>query len=366
VSTRHPRVLQVALSLNPGGTERLVIELSRRLHREVPMAVCCLDQRGAWASELITEGIQITELRRPRGFSPRLGQGVAAAAARHRATVLHCHHYSPFIYGALARLWRPGMRLIYTEHGRLSDAPPSPKRRVANVMFGIFPNAVFAVSRELRDHMVQEGFSPTRAGVIYNGIDLGAVPRAVERGIMRQELGVSDDMFVIGTIARLDPVKDLLTLIRAVARLGATAMLLVIGDGTEMRTLEQEAAAAGISDRVRFLGQRNDARRWLAGCDVYANSSISEGVSLTILEAMAAALPVVATRVGGTPEVLDDASGILVPARDPGTLSNALAALHVNPARRLVMGDAARRRVETHFTIDRMVSEYRRVYERLT
>src|SRR6478752_194545 len=120
MNTASPRVLQVVLSLHPGGTERLVIELARRLHREVPMAVRCLDDEGSWASELTTEGITVQALRRPPGFVPRLGSAIADAARRHGATVVHCHHYSPFIYGSLARLWRPGMRVVYTEHGRLS------------------------------------------------------------------------------------------------------------------------------------------------------------------------------------------------------------------------------------------------------
>jgi glycosyltransferase involved in cell wall biosynthesis len=276
------------------------------------------------------------------------------------------------------------MRVIYTEHGRLSDAPPSPKRRIANAVFGLHPNAVFAVSRELRAHMIEEGFSPKLADVIYNGIDLGQVPGPAARASVRQELGIPDGTFVVGTIARLDPVKDLGTLIRAVARLvgrdprsgpgvgdprsGAgvnDALLLVIGDGSEMPALQQEARAAGIADRVRFLGHRNDARRWLAGCDLSANSSITEGVSLTILEAMAAGLPVVATRVGGTPEVVDTASGILVPPRDVDNLAVVLSDLRAEQSRRRAFGCAARRRVEQHFTMERMVSEYRQVYERL-
>jgi glycosyltransferase involved in cell wall biosynthesis len=130
--------------------------------------------------------------------------------------------------------------------------------------------------------------------------------------------------------------------------------------------LEQQAGRAGIADRVRFLGQRNDARDWLAGCDLYVNSSISEGVSLTILEAMAAGLPVVATRVGGTPEVVDSASGRLIPARDAATLARTVADLMTDAPARSAMGRAARQRVETLFTLDRMVDEYRQVYERLS
>ena len=107
---------------------------------------------------------------------------------------------------------------------------------------------------------------------------------------------------------------------------------------------------------------RDDARQWLPGCDVYVNCSTSEGVSLTILEAMAAGLAVVATRVGGTPEVVDDTCGRLIPARDSAALSAALLDLVRQPALRVELGRASRQRVETRFTLDRMVREYRDVY----
>src|SRR4051794_1407845 len=99
-----PRVLQCVLSLNPGGTERLVVELARRLHRDIPTAVCCLDDSGAWSPQVTDAGIEVHALNRAPGFVPRLGQAIAGLAAQHRATVVHCHHYSPFVYGALARL----------------------------------------------------------------------------------------------------------------------------------------------------------------------------------------------------------------------------------------------------------------------
>lgn len=361
-----PRVLQCVLNLNPGGTERLVIELARRLHPDVPTAICCLDSPGAWSSEVTEAGIAVHALHRAPGFVPRLGQAIARLAAQHRATVVHCHHYSPFIYGALARLWQPSLRVVYTEHGRLSDAPPSVKRRTVNLAFSRVPSAVFAVSEDLRRHMTAEGFPDRSSAVIYNGIDPGPAPSHCRRLEARRRLGVSDDTVVVATIARLDPVKDLETLIHAVAKvIDVPILLLVIGDGPEREKLTQEAATSGVAARVRFLGHRDDAREWLPASDIYVNSSISEGVSLTILEAMAAALPVIATGVGGTPEVLDEVSGTLVPSRNPLALAAALSALAGDSGRRQAMGDAARRRVEAHFTVDRMVAEYRQVYERL-
>ncbi|MES1256071.1 MAG: glycosyltransferase [Acidobacteriota bacterium] len=360
------RILQVVLSLNPGGTERLVLDLVKRLTSELPTAVCCLDEAGSWGDALRGEGVDVTALGRGAGFAPLLGRGVAEAARRHRADVIHCHHYSPFVYSALARLWQPRLKIVFTEHGRLSDAPPSAKRRLANAVLSRIPDRVFTVSADLKAHVVAEGFPEARVAVLYNGIAVGPLPGADQRARVRAALGVPDGTFVIGTVARLDPVKDLETLVRATVTAGGqlAVMLLVIGDGPERAHLERVAGELGAGARVRFLGHRDDARDVLAGCDAYANSSISEGISLTILEAMAAGLPVVATRVGGTPEILDETCGRLVPARDPAALGRAFEELASQPEARLALGRAGRQRVEARFTIERMVGEYRDAYYR--
>ena len=364
----QPRVLQVVLSLNPGGTERLVVELARRLQDRAPAMVCCLDNAGAWARELEPHGIEVVALERGSGFRPMLGRRVADLARRHDATVIHAHHYSPFVYSCLSRVWRPGSRVVFTEHGRLSDTPPSAKRRLANRILARFPSRVFAVSEDLKRHLEGEGFAPDALEVIYNGIEVGPVPDAALRAEVRQTLGADAGTFVVGTIARLDPVKDLGTLIDAAATLRGVLPIavVIVGDGPERRSLEAEAKRLGIERDVRFLGHREDARRWLAGCDAYVNCSISEGVSLTILEAMAAALPIVATRVGGTPEVVDAASGRLIPSRDARALSEALLQLARNPGVRAALGRSARQRLETRFTLERMVREYADVYTSVT
>jgi glycosyltransferase involved in cell wall biosynthesis len=360
-----PRVLQVVLSLAPGGTERLVLDLVRRLRDRMPMAVCCLDEEGAWGRELAAEGIVVTALRRTPGFHPSLGREVARAARAHGATVVHAHHYSPFVYSAVARLWGGPSRVIFTEHGRLSDRGPSRKRRLANRLLGAAATRVFTVSRELGEHIVQEGLPRRKVSVIYNGIDVGPLPDAAARREVRARLGADDGELVIGTIARLDPVKDLGTLIRAVGVVARSvpARLVIVGDGEERVALERAAAETGTPGLVRFLGHRDDARMWLAGCDVYANSSISEGISLTILEAMAAGLPIVATSVGGTPEIVDSSCGRVVPSRDAGALAAALVAVDVEPGVRRALGAAARLRVERDFPIERMVGEYAAAYE---
>jgi glycosyltransferase involved in cell wall biosynthesis len=362
INNAPPRVLQVVLSLNPGGTERLVVELVKRLRPELSMAVCCLDEEGAWGAALQQDDVAVTALRRREGFQPQLGRAIARIATKHRATVVHCHHYSPFVYAAIARVWSPDLRIVFTEHGRLSDAPPSAKRRTANRVLAHAPREVVTVSSELKQHLVAEGFPTSKVSVIYNGIDVGGVPGRDSRTRMRRELGLPDDALVVGTVARLDPVKDLQTLVRAIALQPMPVTLLIVGDGSERSAIEIAAHDIGIASRVRFLGHREDARDVLAACDLYANSSISEGISLTILEAMAAGLPVVATKVGGTPEIVDDTCGRLVPSRDPDALARTLASLAADFPLRQALGREARARVESQFTLDRMVREYRDAY----
>ncbi|HEX5071205.1 MAG TPA: glycosyltransferase [Vicinamibacterales bacterium] len=366
-STAGARVLQVALSLNPGGTERLILDLVIKLHAAMPMAVCCLDQPGAWASELTRRGITVTAIGRAHGFTPSTAGAIARAARAHNATVIHAHHYSPFVYSCLAR-FRRQTPVVFTEHGRLSDTGPSPKRRIANRILRALPSRVFTVSSELGDHLADEGFSRPRIGVIYNGIEPGPRENAAARSARRQELVAGPETFVIGTVARLDPVKDLGVLLRAGEDLARrrNILLVIIGDGPERASLERTAAGLGLGKSVRFLGRRDDARDWLWACDAYVNCSISEGVSLTILEAMAAGLPVIATRVGGTPEVVDETCGCLIPARDVAALTAALSSLADDTPRREGLGRAARARVESRFTIDRMVREYADVYRAVT
>ena len=359
-----PRVLQVVLSLNPGGTERLVIELTRRLSPAIPMAVCCLDDAGEWAAELTEAGVAVESLGRREGFDARVGLHIRRIARAHRASLMHCHHYSPFVYGSLARMSGANCRMVFTEHGRLSDARPSVKRRAANVFFSRFADRVFAVSEDLRRHLVEEGFRPDAVNVIYNGIDLNVRGNGGASGRIRERFNLPPSALIIGSVGRLDPVKDIGTLISATAEVSRShpAELIIIGDGPDRARLERAAADSGIGAHVHFLGFRSDAREWLSACDVYVNCSVSEGVSLTILEAMAAGLPIIATRVGGTPEILDSTCGILVPARAPQALAAALVQLAGDPQRRAQLGCAARWRVEERFTLDRMIQQYCDVY----
>ncbi len=355
-------VMQVVLSLNPGGTERLVIELARQAATVTRSVVCCLDEPGAWASELHADGIEVVSLHRQPGFHPSVGVRIAELASERGLNVLHCHQYSSFIYGRIAALRHPPLRIVYTEHGRLSDAPPSAKRRLVNPILSLFPGSIVAVSRDLRDYLVESGFPRRRVGVLFNGIQPGRPADATARGLVRQSLGLDTTKFTVGTVARLNPVKDLGLLLEAFGslfRCHPEVALVIVGDGPDRRTLERNAQDLGCAAGVHFIGHRDDARQLLPALDVYVNCSITEGMSVTILEAMAAGLPVVATRVGGNPELVEDGvTGVLVPERSAAGLADGLRRLLASPREREGMGAAGRARLVAEFSLDRMVRQY--------
>jgi L-malate glycosyltransferase len=357
--------MQLVLSLSPGGTERLVIDIVRGLSTRIDSIVCCLDEPGAWASELTAWQVPVVSLGRTPGFHPGLAVRLARILKDRDVDVLHCHHYSPYVYGLLASILKPNVQLVFTEHGKLSDAGPSLKRRLVNPILSLRPGQLYAVSADLKQHMVAEGFPARRLSVLYNGIDPGERPTALHRHAARIALGLPEDAFIVGTAGRLDPVKNLQLLLQAQALLlsrHANARVVIIGDGAERAALEAKAAELGISGSVCLPGYRQEVRFLMSAFDVYVNCSTYEGVSLTILEAMASTLPVVATPVGGNPEVVvDQNTGVLVQGR-ARVLADAISSLAIDPRRRRVMGDAGRRRVTRHFSIARMVEQYANAY----
>jgi L-malate glycosyltransferase len=365
----RPRVMHVVLTLCPGGTEGLVVEMCRRLPPRFDVTVCCLDDDGAWAAGLRARGVEVIALNRAPGFRPEIGRRIAQIAEARGVSVLHCHQYSPFVYGWIAARWNRRLKVVYTEHGRLSDAPPSLKRRLVNPLLSRFPGTIVAVSHELRAYMIASRFPAARVEVVHNGITPGVPASGLDRVVARRNLGLDGDPVTFMTVARLDPVKDLRTMLDAFSIVrGAMpdARLVIVGDGPERDALQGRAAAPDLAGAVRFAGYRGDVRSLLPAADVYVSSSISEGVSITILEAMAAGIPVVATAVGGTPEVLvGGTGGALVPSRHPDALAASMLAFAADPRRRDEAGAAGRQRLRDHFTVDRMIDDYAGMYQRL-
>jgi glycosyltransferase involved in cell wall biosynthesis len=223
---------------------------------------------------------------------------------------------------------------------------------------------LIAVSDDTRRAYERQGYAEGRIEVVYNGVEL-AGDTAPD---LRVELGLPADAALIGEVARLCDVKGQRELIQALPEVSEARLVLVGADleqgGAFQASLEDEAERLGVRDRVVFAGRRPDADAVLGAFDIVALPSWTEGLPLVVLEAMARRRPVVATPVGGTPEVVADGeTGFLVPPRDPQTLARALRRLLDDPALRWRMGDAGRRRVEEHFSADAMTRRVLALYD---
>jgi glycosyltransferase involved in cell wall biosynthesis len=207
---------------------------------------------------------------------------------------------------------------------------------------------------------------PNRVHVIANGIDTSSfAPRPGARSDLRRELGLPEDAWVVGTVGRLAPEKDQALLVRAMAPfLGERRRLVIVGDGPERDALSAAIEEVNAARYVRLTGARSDVARLLSAFDAFALPSRTEGLPLVLLEAMASELPVVATSVGGVPDlVVPLVTGLLVPPNDIPAMRAALLALAESPALGHRLGGAGRQRVSALHSVDVMADAYERLYQ---
>jgi glycosyltransferase involved in cell wall biosynthesis len=348
----------------------LAARLARGLRNQFRFVFACLDELGPLGEQLRAEGHVVEVLGRRAGLDWRLVPRLAGLLRRQRVDLLHAHQYTPFFYAVTARLLAGRPPVLFTEHGRHFPDYPRRKRMLANRLLLGRRDRVVGVGRAVARALVDnEGFPPARVGIVYNGIDLGAEDIPVDRAAVRAEMGVSPDDFVIIQVARLDYLKDHATAVRALQRLAPQqpyALLLLVGEGPEEDKVRAEVQQRGQSERVRFLGLRKDVPRLLAASDLFLLTSISEGIPLTVIEAMNAGLPVVATRVGGLGEVVEEGvTGVLAPAGDDAELARLIGKLAENETLRRDMGERGRQRARVLFSEKRMHQEYARLYREM-
>jgi L-malate glycosyltransferase len=363
-----PVLAYIANSLEPGGTERLVVDMGLAFAEEYDVRVWTLDAPGAWAPRLRQAGIPVVGLWRQPGIdlaaAGRLARDLKAAGA----SIVHAHQCSPWFYAALSRLRWAKPRLLLEEHGRFWPEPDRPIRRAVNrALIVPLTHRFVAVSRDIATRIVRyEGVPVSRVEVIHNGVAPAEPCDAAERVRRRATLGLGPADVAIGTIGRFDPVKNLPMLVDALARAMARQPQLravLVGDGPQRAEIEARVLATGFAGRFVLTGHRDDARALVPCFDAFALASVSEGLSVAVLEAMAAGVPALVTAVGGNTELVEDGrTGWVVPSGDVDALERAVVAVAVDPVRRGRFGDAARQRWETRFSFASMIGAYRGLY----
>jgi glycosyltransferase involved in cell wall biosynthesis len=338
-----------------GGKERMVLELARRHDRsKLNVQVVLLGGRGSLVGELDGSDCKVHVLNCPLGFQPSLIYRLGRVFRENRIDIVHTHDDRSAIHALPAALLAGIRQRIHTlHHTQIIYGTPLRINMLAWV--GRLAKTFVCVSQAGADMMRTQGITDTCIKVIHNGVDLQQFscsgPNSAGPAI---------------TVARLSPEKDLAFLLRAVVHLLeplSEFRLEIAGEGPCKAKLLQMAQSLGIADRVVFLGERFDIPELLSRARLYVLASRTEGVSLTLLEAMSRGLPVVATCVGGTAEiVVHGKTGLLVSSRDAAALARAIQQVWSNAGLASSLGLAGRRRVENEFDIDRAVAQYETLY----
>jgi sugar transferase (PEP-CTERM/EpsH1 system associated) len=359
---RPVRVMHVVDRLQPGGMELGVVKLVNGLDPGAVVSSIC-STRPTAIRHVVRASVPVHELQRRQGNDPTFVWDLFRLFRRERPDVVHTHAWGTLLEGLSAARVAGVPLVLHGEHGTLQLKPM--QVRAQRFAWGRV-DGLLSVSSRLAERMAAAtGFPLERIQVIRNGVDLARF-HDVDREAARAALGIAPGAVAVGTAGRLVPVKDHALLLGAAASLaarGTAVTTFIAGDGPLRAELEARAAALGIADRVRFLGHRPDLERVYAALDVFVLCSVSEGLSNTILEAMASGRAVVATRVGGADElVIDRKTGILVPPSAEGALADAIQFLALDAGRRQAFERAARERAESVFGLSRMLADYRAVY----
>jgi glycosyltransferase involved in cell wall biosynthesis len=363
-------------SLEIGGSERQMVELAKRLPRErfAPEFVL-LTRRGPLADIAESAGIPVHVLHWARLGDPwrrtrRLGDIARTAALLRRGNFDIVDAWLFHAY-AIAAAIRPaiGVKAIISGRRNLGDARSNhPINRLLDAIARRRVDAIVANSEGVRRAIaVREGIRESRIQVIHNGVELPEPLEAEARDHIRQRLGAGPDTLLIGCVANYKNRKGLDTVIEVASAVAARvdrAMFVLVGEGALRHDLERAIASAGLDQRVLLHGQEPDARDVVSGFDIALQASTSEGLPNALLEAAAAGVPIVATRVGGTPEiVLDGVTGRLVAPGAVAEFVEALTWLAEEPERRASLGAAGRAHIADCFGMDRFVAETASLYE---
>lgn len=371
-----PLVVHLIYRLDFGGLETLVAECVNRMPADkYRHAIVCLTDYTEFSKKITKPGVEIYALHKAPGLAPGTHVALWKLLRKLRPTVLHTYNLSAIEYTVAARLAGVPVR-VHAEHGREATDPDGKnlKHNLLRRLLIPFIDVYVPVSGDLQRWLKSAIGVPDKKNLLVNnGVDTTGFEPRNGSAAQAQAQPFPADCFVIGTVGRIQEVKNHRALIDAFLHLLALLptekdrlRLAIVGDGPLLPALREQIAAADIADLVWLPGARTDIAKIMRGFSVFALPSIAEGTPVTILEAMSTGLPVVATRVGGIPEVvLDGLTGAVVPPGDPKALATALAKYIRQPELAAQHGAAGRLRVEQKYSMTAMLAAYTQLYDGL-
>jgi sugar transferase (PEP-CTERM/EpsH1 system associated) len=373
-----PLVVHIIYSLGTGGLENGLVNLINRSPvGRYRHAIVCLSHSGEFAQRITAPDVEIIELHKKAGQDLSVYWRLWCTLLKLRPAVVHSRNLAA-LESQFVAFFLPGVKRVHGEHGRdIGDLEGlNWKYRLLRKMFRPIVQRYVAVSKDLAIWLNESiGIKESKIAQIYNGVDFSKFEcrRNFNRELFPPAFLPDRPAIVLGTVGRLAPVKDQSSIIAALsllfnrrAELKNTVRVILVGDGPERAVLQKQVSKLDLSDYVWLAGDRNDIPELLQSMDIFLLPSLGEGLSNTVLEAMASGLPVIATNVGGNSElVVSEVTGLLVSVGDIEDLSQAMQALVDAPDMRDSMGRNARKTIENKFDWSRAVEEYFTVYDEL-
>jgi len=374
---KTPLVAHVIFRLDVGGLENGLVNLINRMPaRRFRHAIISLTDYSEFRQRLMRSDVPVFALKKPPGNSPATLVRLWRLLRRLRPDILHTRNLGALEATLPAALARVPVR-IHGEHGRDVDDldGTNTRHQIVRRLHKPFVHQYIALSQDLESYLQHKiGVPPSRIAQIYNGVDLTLFhPAGEHHDAEPQPNPFGPGHFVIGTVGRMQDVKDPLTLARAFVRLMRTMpraeqrlRLAMVGDGPLRERVRLLLAEAGVIEFAWLPGNRDDVAHIMRSFDLFVLPSLAEGISNTILEAMASGLPVLATAVGGNPELIQSGvTGTLVPRDNPDSMAHAMRAYADSTDLCRLHGSEARRTVERRFGMEGMVNAYMTIYDKL-
>lgn len=368
------RLLTLVTNFKIGGTERQVANIALGIDPlRFDLHLACMRNFGELSRELESLPVPRPEFDIGSLYSARTcwqGFRMLRYVRKNRIQIVHSYGFYPNVFTvAAARL--AGKAIVIASIRDLGD-DLTPRQRNLQRAVCRWADCILVNAEAIRQRLISEGYRPDNIVVIRNGIMLSRFDEARsarEARNVRRELGLPASCPIVVVFCRLNQMKGVDYFLQAaaiVARQHPDVRFLIAGDGAHKYQLEREAAEIGLADRAVFTGFRCDVPALLAEASLSVLPSLSEGLSNSLLESMAARVPAIAARVGGNPEVIEhEATGLLVAPRDSAALAGAMIRLLENPELAMRFGEAGRRRVEEHFSVERVVRDTERLYRDL-
>ncbi len=362
--------MHITFDMRIGGTEMVIKNILDGSDTNLfTMTILCIESPlGPFAEDLKKDNIRFFELARQPGFDINLIKKIRCIIKNNNIDIIHCHQYTPWVYGVIGAAFTK-TRVLFTEHGRFYPDSSTWKRKLVNPILNLFTDQVTAISKATQQALVEfENINETSIDVVYNGITpLAVVQSDVEK--LRIELSIAESHNILGTIARFDPIKNHIMMLKAFALVleqQPNTTLIIVGDGEERENIEACIKQQNLAQNVILTGYQTKPHNYLALMDIYLLSSFSEGTSMTLLEAMSLGKPCVVTNAGGNPEiVIDGENGFVTPNDNAQKFAQGITNILESTVTTHQFGQASKSRFDSYFSEINMNIKYHYLYNQV-